>query len=69
LDIACGTGVVARLESQQVGANGIIAGLDVNPGMLAVACSATPPGVSIAWHEASAEAMPISDASFDVVLC
>ena len=69
LDVACGTGVVARLASQQVGATGTVAGLDVNPGMLAVARSATPPGTLIEWHAASAEAMPIPDASFDVVLC
>jgi ubiquinone/menaquinone biosynthesis C-methylase UbiE len=69
LDIACGTGVVARLASQQVGDSGTVAGLDVNPGMLAVARSATPPGMPIQWHEASAEAMPIPDAAFDVVLC
>ena len=69
LDVACGTGVVARLASQQVGDTGTVAGLDVNPGMLAVAHSATPPGIPIEWHEASAEAMPFLDASFDVVLC
>ena len=69
LDVACGTGVVARLASQQVGATGTVAGLDINPGMLAVARSSTPPGTPIAWHEASAEAMPLPDASFDVVLC
>jgi SAM-dependent methyltransferase len=69
LDVACGTGVVARLASQQVGASGTVAGLDVNPGMLAVARSATPADMSIDWHEASAEAMPLPDASFDVVLC
>lgn len=69
LDVACGTGVVARLASQQVGTTGTVAGLDVNPGMLAVARSASPPGMSIEWHEASAEAMPLPDASFDVVLC
>jgi SAM-dependent methyltransferase len=69
LDVACGTGVVARLASQQVGATGVVAGLDVNPGMLAVARSVTPPGMPIEWHEASAEAMPLQDASFDVVLC
>ncbi len=69
LDVACGTGVVARLASQQVGATGAVTGLDVNPGMLAVARSATPPSMSIDWHEASAEAMPFSDASFDVGLC
>jgi ubiquinone/menaquinone biosynthesis C-methylase UbiE len=69
LDVACGTGVVARLASQRVGAAGTVAGLDVNPGMLAVASSATPPGLSIEWHEASAEAMSLPDESFDVVLC
>jgi ubiquinone/menaquinone biosynthesis C-methylase UbiE len=69
LDVACGTGVVARLASEQVGDTGTVAGLDVNPGMLAVARSATPPGMRIEWHEASADAMPLPDASFDVVLC
>lgn len=69
LDVACGTGVVARLASQQVGDTGTVTGLDVNPGMLAVARSATPPGMPIDWHEASAEAMPLPDASFDVGLC
>lgn len=69
LDVACGTGIVARLASEQVGATGTVAGLDVNPGMLAVARSATPPGMPIEWHEASAEAMPLPEASFDVVLC
>jgi ubiquinone/menaquinone biosynthesis C-methylase UbiE len=69
LDVACGTGVVARLASQQVGATGTVAGLDVNPGMLAVARSATPPSMPIEWHAASAEAMPLPDVSFDVVLC
>jgi ubiquinone/menaquinone biosynthesis C-methylase UbiE len=68
LDVACGTGVVARLASRQVGATGTVAGLDVDPGM-AVARAATPSGMSIAWHEARAEAMPLPDASFDVVLC
>lgn len=69
LDVACGTGVVARLAAQLVGTTGTVAGLDVNPGMLAVARSATPPGMRIEWHEASAEAMPLPDGSFDVVLC
>lgn len=69
LDVACGTGIVARLASRQVGDTGTVMGLDVNPGMLAVARSATPPGVTIEWHEASAVAMPLPDTSFDVVLC
>ena len=69
LDVACGSGVVARLAAQLVGSSGTIAGLDINPGMLAVARSTTPPGMAIDWHEASAEAMPLPDASFDAVLC
>ncbi len=69
LDVACGTGIVARLAFQQVGSAGSVAGLDVNPGMLAVARSATPQATSIGWHEASAQDMPFPDASFDVVLC
>jgi len=69
LDVACGTGIVARLASQETGAAGTVAGLDVNPEMLAVARSATPSDTPIEWHEAGAEAMPLPDASFDVVLC
>jgi ubiquinone/menaquinone biosynthesis C-methylase UbiE len=69
LDVACGTGVVARLAAQRVGTGGSVAGLDVNPGMLAVARSASTLGVSIEWHESSAEAMPLPDGAFDVVLC
>ena len=69
LDVACGTGVVARLAAERVGSAGMVAGLDVNPGMLAVARSQTSTGVSIDWHEASAEAIPLRDGAFDIVLC
>lgn len=68
LDVACGTGVVARLAAEQVGAAGTVAAVDVNPGMLAVARTVEPE-LSIEWHEASAEAMPLPDEAFDVVLC
>lgn len=69
LDVACGTGVVARLAAEQVGETGTVAGLDSNPGMLAVARSVTRAGIFIDWHEAGAEAMPLPDDAFDVVLC
>ena len=69
LDVACGTGVVSRLASQEVGATGAVAGLDINPGMLAVARTTTPPDVSIDWHEASIEGIPLPEASVDAVLC
>jgi ubiquinone/menaquinone biosynthesis C-methylase UbiE len=69
LDVACGTGVVTRLAAKHVGPAGRVAGLDVNPGMLAVARSESPAGDSIDWYEASAESMPLRDEAFDVVLC
>ena len=69
LDVACGTGIVARLAAEQIDKTGSVAGLDANPGMLKVAHSATPPEIPIDWHEASAEAMPLPDGAFDVVLC
>lgn len=69
LDVGCGTGVVTRLAAERVGPNGAVAGLDVNPGMLAVARSVTPPDRAIEWHEASAESMPLPDGAFDAVLC
>jgi len=69
LDVACGTGVIARLAAERVGERGLVAGLDVNPGMLAIARASTPEDTSIEWHEASAERMPLPDEAFDVVLC
>ncbi|MFW6193614.1 MAG: methyltransferase domain-containing protein [Gemmatimonadota bacterium] len=69
LDVACGTGIVARLAADRVAPDGAVEGLDVNPGMLAVARREAPAAASIAWHESPAEAMPLPDASFDVVLC
>jgi len=67
LDVACGTGVVARLASERVG-DAPVAGVDVNPQMLAAARRADRSG-TIEWHEASAEALPLGDGSFDLVLC
>jgi ubiquinone/menaquinone biosynthesis C-methylase UbiE len=69
LDVACGTGAVTRRAAKQVGDTGSVAGLDVNGGMLAVARSVTPPDLDIDWYETSAEAMPLPDEAFDVVLC
>lgn len=67
LDVACGTGVVTRLAAERVGGHGSVTGLDINPGMLAVARSVS--NQSIQWREASAEDLPFDNGSFDVVLC
>jgi ubiquinone/menaquinone biosynthesis C-methylase UbiE len=69
LDVACGTGVVARLAAERM-SSGRVVGLDINAGMLAVARSLSPgAGPSIEWYEGSALAMPFPDASFDLCLC
>lgn len=69
LDLACGTGVVAQLAAIAVGASGNTTGLDVNPMMLEVARTVTPPSDRIEWVEGNAEAIPLPNEAFDVVLC
>lgn len=68
LDVACGTGIVARLAAQRM-TRGRIVGLDLNSGMLAVARSARQPGAPIEWIEGSVLDLPFDDRSFDLVLC
>ncbi len=69
LDVACGTGIVARMVAQQLGGGVHVTGLDISPAMLEVARSmAEREGVKISWHEGSAELLPFPDASFDLVL-
>ena len=67
LDVACGTGIAARLAAEAVGRQGTVAGLDANPGMLEVARAVSPDGID--WHTAPAEEMPLPDAAFDLSLC
>jgi ubiquinone/menaquinone biosynthesis C-methylase UbiE len=70
LDVACGTGVVARLAAARVGSGGRVVGLDVNAAMLAVARSLPAvEGSPTEWLESSALEIPLPDATFDVVLC
>jgi len=70
LDLACGTGVVTRIAAQRVGPRGRVTGVDLSPGMIGVARSLpAPDGGSVEWLEGSALAIPLPDASADVVLC
>ena len=66
LDVACGTGVVARTLADRVGNTGSVIGLDINDGMLAVAKRKAP---HIDWQQGTVDALPFDDASFDAVLC
>jgi ubiquinone/menaquinone biosynthesis C-methylase UbiE len=65
LDVACGTGVLARAAAKRVGPKGSVIGLDVNEGMLAVAERKAP---QILWKQGRAESLPFDDHRFDVVV-
>ena len=65
LDIACGTGVLAREAAARAGPKGHVAGLDPHAGRLVVASDLSP---TIEWREGTAEALPFPDQSFDVVV-
>jgi ubiquinone/menaquinone biosynthesis C-methylase UbiE len=70
LDVACGTGIVARGVAPLVDPGGTVTGLDVNPAMLQMARTLpVPEGVPVTWEQGRAESLPFEDASFDVVLC
>ena len=66
LDVACGTGVVARTAADRMGGRGRVVGLDLNEGMLAVAGRLRP---DIEWRQGDAAALPFEAHSFDAVLC
>jgi SAM-dependent methyltransferase len=66
LDVACGTGVLTREVARHVGRSGFVAGVDANPGMLAVAARTSP---EIEWRQAGAETLPYDDNFFDAIVC
>lgn len=70
LDVACGTGIVARLVAEKVGPSGTVTGVDLNSGMIEAAqrySSAT--SVNIEWHQSDVTGLPFADASFDIAFC
>jgi ubiquinone/menaquinone biosynthesis C-methylase UbiE len=70
VDIACGTGLIARLAAERVGPTGSVTGVDVAAEMIDVARSvAAVPEPRIEWHVADAKALPLPDESCDVATC
>src|SRR5258706_2303458 len=73
LDVACGTGIIARMVADRVGPTGAVVGVDLNPGMLKVArtvwSSGSRSGAQVEWQEASADKLPFPNASFNVAYC
>lgn len=67
LDVACGTGLIARLAAAAVGPRGTVTGLDLAPDMIDVARAVSPPTVD--WHVGDATSLPFADGAFDVALC
>ena len=65
LDVACGTGVLARSALAKTGTNGRVVGADPAPGMLAAANELEP---TIEWILCGAEALTVEDESFDCVV-
>lgn len=72
LDVATGTAFLPPQIAATVGAEGRIVGLDITPAMLVQAAQRL---AALGWTErtplvcGSALAMPLADASFDLVLC
>jgi len=70
VDVACGTGAVARKAAPRAGQAGAVVAVDSNPAMLAVGRSLpAPEGATIDWREGSAMSLPLPDASTDLALC
>ena len=70
LDVACGTGIVARRAAAQIDDRGSVVGVDVNAAMLEVAkerSSDLPHPIE--WREGNATDLPFPDDAFDVVCC
>jgi len=67
IDIACGTGIVARMARQALGDAARVVGVDVSPAMLQVARTIAP---DIDWREGSASSLPLHGGEqFDAVIC
>jgi SAM-dependent methyltransferase len=74
LDVACGTGIVARRVAERVGPAGRVTGVDLNEAMLTVARRAAGGphdghAAPVEWHQGDAADLPFGDAAFDAVVC
>jgi SAM-dependent methyltransferase len=65
LDVACGTGILARDIAAQISSPGHVVGIDPGPGMVAIARRLAP---AIEWREGIAESLPFPDQSFEAVV-
>jgi SAM-dependent methyltransferase len=74
LDIACGTGIGARLAAPRVSPGGLIVSSDIDADMIAVAAAiaerlALPVDVTLEWHVLPGELPVVQPESIDLCLC
>jgi ubiquinone/menaquinone biosynthesis C-methylase UbiE len=68
LDLACGTGSVARQVAPLVGTDGTVVALDISPAMLVVARTLpAPAGAASEWVEENVIRLDLPDGAFDLV--
>jgi ubiquinone/menaquinone biosynthesis C-methylase UbiE len=66
LDLGCGAGLDSLIAAERVQPGGHVTGIDFSAEMLARAASAG--AANVVWCRASAEQLPLADASVDVAL-
>jgi ubiquinone/menaquinone biosynthesis C-methylase UbiE len=67
IDVACGTGIVARVARERLGPQARIVGVDLAPAMLAVARSVDQ---TIDWRQGNATSLPVNATDhFTIVTC
>ena len=70
LDVACGTGIVARKARARIGPSARIVGVDLNEAMIDAARNLTDASSrSCEWHTADVTKLPFEDGTFSVALC
>ena len=70
LDVACGTGAVARAVASRLTEPSKIVGADLNPAMVEIAKQSVSNGIhDFEFVTAPAESLPFEDATFEFVFC
>ena len=70
LDVACGTGIVARTARLRFGSAPRVVGVDLNAGMIATARNlGDEVSKSCEWHVADVTMMPFEPETFSVAIC
>ncbi len=67
IDVACGTGIAARVAREKLESGARIVGVDVSPAMLAVARKVEP---TIEWRDGNATSLPVDEGErFSLLTC